>query len=256
MKRLWLHALSLVMMGLVILVAAVLSSTMVDLGLFALMMVPIGPTVPLAVGLTGLVGYMREGVIREDMLHTMGLVMSLGLTVAALPETAISIVYPLPDTAQFQFAVALLQVPVMLLWAIGVVGYVFIFNRVVPASRPKTTAAVLATILGLIIFTIKTLVSLFIPPPDAVLATICGFLALCLAVIVGSVTALLWHFRTGKMRIPLILMLFAMIILLSLNIGWCSSLVSPLHPMIRGLTAEAYLALGLSLTILSRIDEA
>ncbi len=214
----------------------------------------LNPVFSLVIAVIGLYLFGREGIVRDDMLHTTGFVLSLGIAVMTLAEVAESIIGTAVNPGEFYFAVALLQLPGLLMWTIGVTGYLFVFNRIVMRIDARRvvfalTGAALAVVVAVRLGSLMTI------PQRSLIETLTSLpVLLSSTVILLSLVVLVFRFRAGVVAVPMGLLLLSMALFLFQSLLWCSFALGPLDPLVRGTTLESYVVLGMALLTVSQIE--
>lgn len=214
----------------------------------------VNPMFSAVIGVTGLYLFGRQGMARDDMLPTTGLVLSLGIAVMALGEGAESIIGTAADPGEFYFAVALLQLPGLFLWSIGIIDYLFVFNRIVMSLDARRIAFGLIGTAVVVVAGLR-LGSLMAIAQRSLIETLTSIPVLLFSVlIVLSLAFLAFQFRAGVIALPMGLLLLSFVLFLLQTLLWCSFAFGPLDPLVRGMALESYLVLGMALLTISRID--
>ncbi len=211
-----------------------------------LMAIFLPPFTALVSGIIGVAYFGQEGFMREDRFHMMNLMLALALVVFAIAETATGAI---GSSETGYLAIILMQLPGLLLVAIGVVSYLRTITEVLNYRNDKTIAgviicipfglsAVAAAIMAIAVpgaLTIGFLVNIMVTAGIGTLALSLGMLVLV--------------FRQGELAAPLGLAFAAMTLYLARNILWCCFGVTSIEPLFQVLVVESYILLGASISV-------
>ncbi len=226
-----------------------------QLGIFGQALIFVSPVTTLCIGSISLIRFASEGVIRDDMIHTMCVAVALGLTLLTLAEVALSMISVLAGSTLFYLVIAFLQFPGLLLWTAGILGYVIVFNRVISLMPQKRLLLILISVSLVSVFSLKVASLLFCEPRGVIESLSCIPIAVCLVMMTGALIMIQWLFRGGRIHYPFGAMLSAVIFYMLQSILWCTLSESPLSPLVRGMALESYLFLGISLVMFRRLGE-
>jgi len=207
------------------------------------------PLVALFLGVIGIRIYGRDYTTRADKFYTMNLWLAIGLIMLSLAEIARSIISFTLNTNGIILIVALIQLPGLLLWGIGIIQYLRSLNSAMDYIPTNT--------LWTLLFFIVTLSTAGLIIINAILFPTIGFFEniVLSPIIVGltlfsvSNAILVWIFRRGSLAQPLFLIFAA----LSLYLVRCSfwlftntALESPTDGLI---AVEAFVLCGAALQL-------
>jgi hypothetical protein len=205
-------------------------------------------------GFAGLVLFGREDFRREDRFHLMNLFFSLGLVLYGISEVAAGLLANQEGSEAYLFTISLIQMPGLILWAIGVLGYFRASNSVLDATTDNRLVGAMIVIPSVAILTLATL-SLFQNPtrnPIEVITT--APLAIGMGAITLAIGYVMVVFRGGKLARPIGLAFFALLVL-ALQISlWCCVGLSPVEPLGQLARTEAYIVLGAALASAKGIE--
>jgi len=211
--------------------------------LMAIFLPPFAALVP---GIIGVAYFGQEGFMREDRFHMMNLMLALALVVFAIAETATGVI---GSSEAGHLAIILLQLPGLLLVALGVASYLRAITDVLNYRNNRTMigiivcvpigfSAVAAAIMAIAVpgaLTIEFLVNIMVAAGIGALVLTLGMLVLV--------------FRQGELAAPLGLALVAMLLYLARTILWCYFGITPLEPLFQILVVESYILLGASISV-------
>ncbi len=215
----------------------------------------ISPITALSIGTMGLLIFAFEGVIRDDMIHTMCVAIAMGLTLLTLAEIALVMVSILAGSTLFYVVMAFLQLPGLIIWTAGVLGYVYVFNRVV--NIMQQTRLAISIISGSIValLVVKVIAILYYGTRGVIESLVCLPIEICLLMMISSLIMIIWLIRGGTLRYPFGTMLFAVILYAVQSLLLYDLMESPLSPLVRGIAFESYVLLGISLIMFRRLGE-
>jgi hypothetical protein len=205
-------------------------------------------------GLIGLFHFGRESLAKEDRFNQMNVFFSLGLVLFAISEVAAGLLGGQEGSESFHFIIGLIQLPGLLLWAIGVLGYLRSSNNALGVASDTKLVGILIVIPTLFV-SIAAVIALIVSParnPVEVLAT--APLAIGLGFVTCALAVILWIFREGRLAGPIVLALLTLVLVFIRIAAWCFVGFSPLEPFGRILGAEAYVLLGASVAAAKGIE--
>ena len=211
-----------------------------------LMAIFLPPFAALVSGIIGVAYFGQEGFMREDRFHMMNLMMALGLVVFAIAETATGVI---GSSETSYLAIILMQLPGLLLVALGVASYLRTVTEVLNYRNDKTIvgaiicipfgfSVIAAAIMAIAVpgaLTIEFLVNIMVTAGIGTLVLTLGLLVLV--------------FRQGELAAPLGLAFAAMLLYLARNILWCCFSITPIEPLFQVLIVESYILLGASILV-------
>ncbi|UCH03961.1 MAG: hypothetical protein JSW05_10265 [Candidatus Thorarchaeota archaeon] len=240
--------------GFLILVPLLLLWSWGELVLLELSSAILAPITAFLMGLVGLYYFGRESLAKEDRFNQMNVFFSLGLVLFAISEVAGGFLGEQEGSELFHFIFGLVQLPGLLLWAIGVLGYLRSSNTALGvASETKLIGSLI--VVPTVFVTVVASVSLLVAParnPVEVLAT--APLAIGLGFVMCALVVILWIFREGKLAQPIFLAFLTLVLVFIRIAAWCFIGFSPLEPVGRLLGAEAYVLLGASIAAAKGIE--
>jgi hypothetical protein len=214
--------------------------------LFGIMAV-IAPLIALFLGLFGFQIYGRDTTAKDDRFNTFNYWLSIGLIILSLAEVAGILVSFSLDPQQMILTIALVQLPGLFLWGIGIIQYLQALNSAMGYVKTDQlwTGLFLAVILstvGLIAVVVTQFPSIGIIE-SMVLSPIIVSLVLFSTVIGVFVVV----FRKGIIARPLFLILGALLLYATRCILWLISDAWIQAPIDRVIAAEAFILCGIAL---------
>ena len=212
------------------------------------------PVSALIMGFIGLVIFGREDFRREDRFHLMNLFFSLGLVLYAISEVAASLLASQEGSEAYLFTVSLIQMPGLILWAIGVLGYLRASNSVLETTDDRKLVGTMIVVPTVAMLILATLVLLLNPARNPIEVLTTSPLAIGMGVIALALGYLVIVFRGGKLARPIGLAFIAILVLTMQIVLWCCVGLSPIDPLGQLVRTEAYIVLGIALTSAKAIE--
>jgi len=204
------------------------------------------PFAALASGIIGVSYFGQEGFMREDRFHMMNLMLALALVVFAIAETAIGVV---GSNETGILAIILMQLPGLLLIALGVASYLRAITEVFNYRNDKTIAGAIICIPFGFIAVAAAIMAITIPGALTVEFLANSIVTAGIGTLVLILGMLVWIFRKGELAAPLGFAFIAMLLYLTRSILWCCSGLTPLEPLFQILVVESYILLGASISV-------
>jgi len=249
----WVYAAAIIFLGILILV---LSSIFLALGFNTLtysMTSILTPFIALFIGILGISFFGRESFLKEDRYHTLNVWIALGLVFFSLADVTAILVYSNENASQISFTIGLVQIPGLLLWALGILGYLKSLNsslKLTEGTQLWLALGVITTLTSLslivifaIVFPSRSLLSIIVSVPIVVV------LGLILCIICG----ILWIFKDGYIVRPIALLLFGIILLFIRSVFWQVEDYLSGNPFNQITAIESYLLVGASFLIASEL---
>ena len=243
-----------VVSGLAILIASAIAWIVNNISILSSLGGISAPVSSFTMGITGLWFFGREDFRREDRFHLMNLFFSLGLVLYAISEVAASLLANQEGSEAFLFTVSLVQMPGLILWAIGVIGYLRASNSVLKSTNDNRLFTMMVIIPAVAMLTLASLVMVLNPTRNPVEVFTTALLAIGMGVITLAMGNVLLVFRSGKLARPLGLAFLSVLVLTLQIVLWCCIELSPIEPLGQIVRTEAYLMLGTALTSAKSIE--
>ena len=184
----------------------------------------------------------------------MNLFFSLGLVLYAIAEVAAGLLASQEGSEAFLFTVSLIQMPGLILWAIGVIGYLRASNSVLKATSDNGLLATIVIIPTIAMIVLASLVMFLNPTRNPVEVFTTAPLAVGMGVITLALGYVLLVFRGGRLARPLGLAFLSVLVLTLQIVLWCCVGLSPVEPIGQIVRTEAYIVLGIALTSAKSIE--
>ncbi|MFW9794730.1 MAG: hypothetical protein ACFFEE_10535 [Candidatus Thorarchaeota archaeon] len=215
----------------------------------------LAPIVAFLVGIIGLNAFGRESLVKDDRFHAMNVWMALGLIVFSLSETAGVIIHYTESTNQICFTVGLVQMPALLLWGLGVLGYLRASNLALGVTYTERLLPLIIIISSIVGLTIIVVVTLFNPAQYLLFTIISVPMVVGLGLILFTLGTLLWTLRNGLIARPLTLLFLGIVLFFVRSIFWSFVNYCPGTPFDYVTGLESYILVGSSLIAASKLDE-
>jgi hypothetical protein len=251
----WKYAASFIFTGLAILIVAEILYFAGMHSVLTTLTTALTPIIALFLGIIGLNFFGRESLVKEDRFHAMNVWMALGLVVFSLAEIAGVLIRITDSPSDIFFTVGLVQMPALLLWGLGVVGYLRssssalgVFN----GSRLGSILIFVAALTSLVLIVIIT----FIHPSQSMLITFVSVpMMVGLGITLSILGGIVWILREGLIAKPLILMFLGVLLLLIRSLFWGFVSFCPGSPFDYLTAIEGYVLVGAALAAASRLDD-
>ncbi|MHA2020783.1 MAG: hypothetical protein ACW98J_05005 [Candidatus Thorarchaeota archaeon] len=212
------------------------------------------PVSALIMGFIGLVIFGREDFRREDRFHLMNLFFSLGLVLYAISEVAASLLASQEGSEAYLFTVSLIQMPGLILWAMGVLGYLRASNSVLETTDDRRLVGTMVVVPTAAMLILATLVLLLNPARSPLEVLTTSPLAIGMGVIALALGYVVIVFRGGRLARPIGLAFIAILVLTMQIVLWCCVGLSPIEPLGQLVRTDAYIILGMALTSAKAIE--
>ena len=191
----------------------------------------------------------KEGLIRNDRLLMLNTHLAIGLLIFAVAEVASIMVEQLADPLAYSFAIGIIQLVAVVLWAEGVVVYLYSTNSVLEFAQNRYVIPLIIILIS-VFYVIAAAFTIGAQtfPIGRVLSVPIG---IGLTIILVSMTILLWCYRGGYLAIPTLLTVLGSLLLVVRTVSWGYVGISISDPNAQMLAVGAYLLLGASLSFRS-----
>jgi len=245
----WRDTVIVISVGLIVLIVSLLLTTTGNDELLRVITSVLAPMIALILGLMGLKIYGMESDIKDDKFNTMKLWLAIGLIILSLAEIAGTLVSLLQDSQQIILIVALVQMPGLILWGLGIIQYLRTLNSSLGFVKAKNlwigvVLIIAFSTIGLVSIIATQLIAISLIESIVLSPIIVG---LILFTIITSI--LVWIFRKGALAKPLFLILGALVLYLVRSIFWLlvdASLGSPMDGVI---AIESFILCGAALIL-------
>ncbi len=215
----------------------------------------LSPVIALFLGIIGLNVFGRESPVKEDRFHAMNVWMAFGLIVFSISETTGILIRITESSVEICFTVGLVQMPALLLWGLGVVGYLRSSNSALGLFNGHSMGSrivLVSALCGLALVVIMTLIN----PVQSLLITFVSVptiigLGVTFCILVG----ISWIMRKGVIARPLVLMALGVLLLLIRSLFWGFLNYCPGSPFDYVTAIEGYILVGAALAAASSLED-
>lgn len=231
---------------LILLTSLVLTATGNDGLLFGIMSV-VAPLVALFLGSIGLKIYGRDSGTKDDRFNTFNYWFAIGLIMLSFAEIAGTLVSLSMDLQQIILVIALVQLPGLLLWGIGILQYLRSLNEALDYLKPNNLW------IGLFLTTTLSTISLVViivtqfPTIGFIESVVLSPIIVGLTLFVIITVAIVVIFRKGSLAKPLFLLLGALLLYLVRCLLWLFTDAGIEVPTDRVIAAETFILCGAAL---------
>ncbi|MBY8996553.1 MAG: hypothetical protein KGD60_02385 [Candidatus Thorarchaeota archaeon] len=251
----WKYAASIIFTGLAILIAAEILYFMGMVSFLTTLTAALSPVIALLLGIIGLNFFGRESLVKEDRFHAMNVWMALGLLVFSLSEIAGVLLRITGSSSDIYFTVGLVQMPALLLWGLGVVGYLRSSNSVLGVFNGNKMSSIIIIITALASLFLVVIMTLIHPAQSLLITFVSVPMIIGLGITLCILGGIVWILRGGLIARPLILMFFGILLLLIRSLFWGFVNYCPGSPFDYVTAIEGYILVGASLAAASGLDD-
>lgn len=251
----WRNASIIIFSGLAILVVSLFLYQIGDTTNLLSFVSILAPAAALLLGIVGLNAFGRESLVKADRYYALNVWVALGLIIFGFSEIAGTIIHFIDNTHQMCFVVGLVQMPALLLWGVGVLGYLRSLNSALGVSsgnRMWPLIIIVSTIAGLVMVVVETL---FIPAQNLLFTIVSVPMVVGLGIVLFTLGSLLWTLRSGLIARPLILLFLGVLLFFIRSLFWSFVNYCPGTPFDYITAIESYILIGASLFAARRLDE-
>ena len=249
----WKYAGVIILLGLLILVTTLVLLFIGETSHLLILVKVLAPLSPFFLGVVGLSIFGRESLVKEDRFHALNVWIALGLVVFSLSEFA-GVILHVVGSAEILFMIGLIQLPALMLWGLGVLGYLRASNSAlgVAAEGFWIRVILITTIATLVIVVLEVL---FIPNRSIIELGVSILMVIVLGIILIALGRLLWVLRSGLIARPLTLLFLGVMLFLIRNLFWNFFTYAPDLPFDYVTAIESYILIGGSLLASSSLEE-
>ncbi len=251
----WKYAASIIFIGFAILICAEIlyfAGLREALDIFTTLM---SPLVALVLGIVGLNFFGRESLVKEDRFHALNVWMALGLVVFSLAEIAGVFIRISGSPTEICFTVGLVQMPALLLWGLGVIGYLRSSNSALGVFRGNRMSSILVIVVAISSLILVVMITLIHPGQNILITFVSVPMIVGLGITLFVLGGIVWILREGLIARPLILMFLGVLMLLIRSLFWGLVNYCPGSPFDYVTAIEGYILVGASLAVASKLDE-
>ena len=180
----------------------------------------LAPFIAVSVGILGMAFFGRESFLKEDRYHTLYAWMALGLIFFSLADVTTILVSMAEDSTQLCFAIGLVQMPGLFLWALGIMGYLKSLNSSLRLTEGTQLWLALGIITTLMSLSLIVIVSIVFPMRNFLSTIVFVPITVVLGLVFLTILAVLWIFKDGSLAQPLSFLLFGVSLLFVRAIFW------------------------------------
>lgn len=245
----WRDTVLVISIGLMILITSLLLTTtgneVILLGITSIL----APLIALFLGVMGLRIFAKESGTKDDKYNTLNLWLAIGLIMLSLAEIAGTLVALSQGVQQIILIVALVRIPGLILWGIGIIQYLNSLNLALGLMKSNNLWLGLFAITSLTTISLIVIIATQFTTIGLIENLVLSPIIAVLVLFTISVTGLMWIFRKGALAKPLFLLLGALALYLVRSILWLfvdTSLGTPTDGVI---AIEAFILCGASLIL-------
>ncbi|TFH04286.1 MAG: hypothetical protein E4H14_15085 [Candidatus Thorarchaeota archaeon] len=243
----WLTTVIVISVGMLILVVSFILTTTGNEEILLGIMSVMTPLVALVLGAVGLKCYGRDSGTKDDRFNTFNYWFAIGLIMLSLAEIAGTLVSLSSDFQQTILIIALVQLPGLLLWGIGILQYLRSLNEALGYIKPNNLWIVLFLTTTLSTISIIVIIATQFPTIGFIESIVLSPIIVGLALFVIITTILVVIFRKGFLAKPLFLILGALLLYLVRCLLWLISDVGFVVSIDRVIATEAFILCGAAL---------
>ncbi len=249
----WVYAVVAIFLGILILVGSSLLLAL-DLDALAYSVTSIlAPIIALFIGILGISFFGRESFLKEDRYHSLNAWIAIGLVFFSLADVTAILVYLNENASQISFTIGLVQIPGLLLWLLGILGYLKSLNSSLKLTEGTQLWLALGAITTLSSLSLVVIFSIVFPSRNLLSILVSVPIVVVLGLILCIISSLLWIFKDGYMARPLVLLLFGIILLFIRSIFWQAEDYLSGNPFNQIAAIESYILVGASFLISSEL---
>jgi hypothetical protein len=251
----WKYEAFIIFTGLIILIIAeVLYFTGMS-SILSVLTTALAPLVALFLGIIGLNFFGRESLVKEDRFHAMNFWMALGLIVFSLSEITGVLIRITGSAADICFTVGIVQMPALLLWGLGVGGYLRSSNSALRVFTGNRLGSVIVLVTALSSLALVVTMTLINPSQNLLITFVSVPMIVGLGMTLCILSGLVWILREGLISRPIILMLFGVLLLLIRSLFWGFVNYCPGSPFDYVTAIEGYILVGAAIAAASQLDD-
>lgn len=242
----WVYSVVAIFLGILILVS---SALLWSLGLVTLAFSVTGilaPLIALFIGSLGISFFGRESFLKEDRYHTLNVWIALGLVFFSLADVTAILVYFNENASQISFTIGLIQIPGLLLWGLGIFGYLKSLNASLKLTEGTQLWLALGVITTLTSLSLVVFFAILFPSRNLLSIIVSVPIVVALGLILCIICGILWIFKDGYMAKPILLLLFGIILLFIRSIFWQAEDYLSGNPFNQVAAIESYILVGAS----------
>jgi hypothetical protein len=249
----WIYATATISLGILILFVSILLLAFgFDALVYSLMSI-LAPLIAILTGILGIRFFGRESFLKEDRYHTLYVWIALGLIFFSLADVTAILVFTAEDSRQICFTIGLVQIPGLLLWALGLLGYLRSLNSSLGLTEGTQLWLALGIITTLTSLSLIVIFAIIFPERNLLSTIVFVPVVVVLGLLLCISFAILWIFKEGLLARPMSLLLFGVVLLFIRAIfmqfeGYCDG-----NSFSQIMAIESYLLMGAAFLIAHKI---
>jgi hypothetical protein len=248
------YAVAIILLGMLILIVSVLLLAL-GFDVFAYSLTSIlAPFIALFIGILGISFFGRESFLKEDRYHTLNVWIALGLIFFSLADITTILVFMTEASNQICFTIGLVQIPGLLLWSMGILGYLKSLNSSLRLTEGTQLWQALGVITTLSSLSLIVILAIIFPTRNLLSTIVFVPIVVVLGLIMCLILGMLWMFKDGFIARPLLLLLFGVILLFIRAVFWQIEDYCGGNSINQITAIESYLLVGASFLIASRLN--
>lgn len=210
--------------------------------------------ISLFVGFWGIRIFAEDGFLRNDSFHMLNILLSLGLIVSGISESASVIISQFENGSAFYFTYSLVLLIALLFWSVGIISYLKSSNVILGFFEEKKLFLYIILISSVSLVAGFILIVIIPEQPLRIEMLIDLPISMGFAVLTISSLILIWLFRDGALSLSMIFLFCGMLLELLRNALWCFLAIIPSNPLSLFIATLGYLSIGLSVVIARNLD--
>ncbi|MFX1483456.1 MAG: hypothetical protein ACFFCP_09725 [Promethearchaeota archaeon] len=249
----WTHAIATIAIGFAILITSVLLWVFGFAVIASSLNSILAPFIAISIGILGIVFFGRESFLKEDRYHTLYAWMALGLIFFSLADITAILVSMAEDPTEMCFTIGLVQIPGLLLWALGIMSYLKSLNSSLRLTEGTQLWLALGIITILTSLSLIVILSIIFPSRNLLSTIVFVPITVVLGLVFFVILGVLWIFKDGTLAQPLVFLLFGVSLLFSRAIIWQIEGYCDRVSLNQLMAIESYLLIGVAFLIANKI---
>jgi len=205
--------------------------------------------ISLFVGFWGIRLFAKDGFLRNDSFHMLNILLSLGLIVSGISESASVIMSQFENGSAFYFTYSFVLLIALLFWSVGILSYLKSSNHILGFFEEKKLFLYIVLISSVLIILSFILIVIVPGQPLRIEMLIDLPLSIGFAVLTISSMILIWLFKDGTLSLSMMFLFGGMLLELLRNALWCFLAIIPSNPISLFIATLGYLSIGGSVAI-------
>jgi hypothetical protein len=214
----------------------------------------IAPAIALLIGIMGISFFGRESFLKEDRYHTLNVWFALGLVFFSLADITAILVYMNENSSEICFTIGLVQIPGLLLWILGIVGYLKSLDSSLRLTEGTQLWLAIGIITTLASLSLIVIITILFPSRNVLSSMVSIPIIVVLGLIICVIAGMFWIFKEGYISRPLLLLLFGVALLFIRSVFGQIQESCEGNPWSQIAAIESYLILGASFLLASKLN--